>query len=144
MTDYKKYEQDCERITTANKLLLDDFEAGLKAMGLAAKTISNHRSNVDLYINHYLLCEEALEAPQGIHEIDMFLGSWFIRKTTWASPAHIKGNAASLKKFYRFLLEKGLIEKAELDGFMAEIKQEMPSWLAAVKQFNDDLALSDW
>lgn len=144
MTDYKQYEQDCERIQAANKQLLTDFEAWLKESGLAAKTIRNHSNNVDLYINHYLLYEEALEAQQGIHEIGMFLGSWFIRKTTWASPAQIKGNAASLKKFYSFLLEKGLIEKAELDEFAAEIKQEMPRWLAAVKAFDDELELSDW
>lgn len=144
MTDYEKYERDCKRIRAANKALLADFEAWLEAAGLAKKTIRNHQLNVDLYINEYLLYEEALEAPQGIHEIDMFLGSWFIRKTTWASPAQIKGNAASLKKFYRFLLDKGLIEKAELDEFMAEIKQGMPHWLAAIKQFEDELESSDW
>lgn len=144
MTDYEQYEQDCERIRASNKQLLAEFEGWLKEPGLAAKTIRNHSVNVDLYINDYLLYEEALEAHQGIEEIDMFLGSWFIRKTTWASPAEIKGNAASLKKFYSFLLEKGLIEKAELDEFVAEIKQEMPSWLAAVKAYDDGLELSDW
>lgn len=141
MTDYEQYEQDCESIRASNKQLLTEFEAWLKESGLAAKTIRNHSNNVDLYINHYLLYEEALEAHQGIEKINLFLGSWFIRKTTWASPAQIKSNAASLKKFYRFLLEKGLVEKAELDELTAEIKQEMPRWLAAVKAFDDELEL---
>jgi hypothetical protein len=106
MTDYEQYEQDCERIRASNKQLLAEFEGWLKEPGLAAKTIRNHSVNVDLYISDYLLYEEALEAHQGIEEIDMFLGSWFIRKTAWTSPAESKGNATSLTKLYRFFTKE--------------------------------------
>lgn len=43
-----------------------------------------------------------------------------------------------------FLLKKELIEKVDLDELTAEIKQDMPGWLAAVKAFDDELELSDW
>jgi hypothetical protein len=38
----------------------------------------------------------------------MFLGYWFIKKAMWAKQSAIKSNAASLKKFYTFMHEKGL------------------------------------
>jgi len=52
----------------------------------------------------------------------MFLGYWFIKKAMWASQASIKSNAASLKKFYAFLLEKGLVEQEDLIELEETIK----------------------
>ena len=40
----------------------------------------------------------------------------------WASQASIKSNAASLKKFYVFLLEKGLVEQEDLIELEETIK----------------------
>ena len=47
-------------------------------------------------MNEYLLYyEEPIKAQDGISDVSMFLGDWFIRKAMWASKAHIKSNAAS-------------------------------------------------
>jgi hypothetical protein len=40
-----------------------------------------------------------------------------------------KETVASLKKFYRYLLEVGSVEAAEYQAFLAEVKSEMPEWL---------------
>jgi site-specific recombinase XerD len=66
------------------------------------------------YINEYLLYEDAVEAKDGVDSVSEFLGYWFIKKAMWASQSSIKANASSLKKFYSFLLEKGLIDKDDL------------------------------
>ena len=57
MNDYEKYERDCKKIRKANKGLLDEFEASLKAAGLSEKTINNHLGNLDFYstIKFFLL-----------------------------------------------------------------------------------------
>ena len=137
MDDYEQYEVDCEKIRKINDKLLKDFEAWLKASKLKEKTISNHIENVDFYINEFLLYEDAVEAKDGASDIGMFLGYWFIKKAMWASPAHIKSNAASLKKFYTFLFENEQIDKEDLDDLKASIKEDMPEWIATVKRYDD-------
>ncbi|MCD4671940.1 MAG: hypothetical protein K8R77_04675 [Anaerolineaceae bacterium] len=142
MSDYEKYEKDCEKIRKANERHLNEFAAWLKSSGLSEKTINRHVSNIDFYINEYLLYEDASEAKDGIGWVGMFLGYWFIRKAMWASKSSIKGNAASLKKFYTFLQEKGLIDKEDLAELKETIKDGMPEWLATLERY-DDLSIED-
>jgi site-specific recombinase XerD len=144
MNEYEKYEDDCKKIRTTNEKLLVEFENCLKSTGLSKKTISNHLSNIDFYINDYLLYEDTIEAKDGIQGVSMFLGYWFIRKVMWASQTSIKSNAASLKKFYVFLLEKGLIKKEDLNELEETIKDEMPEWLATIKQYDDQSDIEDF
>jgi intergrase/recombinase len=137
MDDYEKYEADCKKIRKANESLLVEFERALKSSNLSEKTIRNHLSNIEFYINEYLLYEDATEAKDGVHSVSMFLGYWFIKKAMWASQASIKSNAASLKKFYTFLAGKGLIDKEDLNDLKETIKEEMPEWLATLKRYDD-------
>jgi len=142
MDDYGKYENDCKKIRKSNKQLLSEFELSLKSSGLSENTINNHVSNIDFYVNEYLLYEDPIEAKDGVDAVGMFLGYWFIKKAMWASHSSIKGNATSLKKFYAFLYEKGLIEKEDLDDMKETIKEGMPEWLETLDRF-DDLSVED-
>ena len=137
MDDYKRYEQDCKKIRKSNEHLLNEFEVWLKSSGLSENTINNHLSNIDFYVNEYLLYEDATDAKDGIGSVGMFLGYWFIRKATWASQSSIKGNATSLKKFYTFMHEKGLADKDDLIDLKQTIKEEIPEWLATLRRYDD-------
>ena len=138
MDDYEKYEANCKKIRKANSKLLSEFGSWLKASNLKDKTISNHVNNVDFYINEFLLYEDAVEAKEGASSIGMFLGYWFIKKAMWSSPAHIKSNAASLKKFYTFLFEMGQVDKEDLEDLKERIKEDMPEWIATMNRYEDD------
>ena len=116
----------------------------MKSSGLSENTINNHVSNIDFYVNEYLLYEDAIEAKDGVDAVGMFLGYWFIKKAMWASKSSIKGNATSLKKFYAFLYEKGLIEKEDLDNLKETIKAGMPEWLATLDRYDDPLVEDVW
>lgn len=144
MDDYEKYEDECKTIREANKLLLRDFEAWLKSSGLSKKVTESHLLNIDFYVNEYLLYEEATEAKDGVDAVDMFLGYWFIKKSMWASQASIKGNAASLKKFYAFMHEKGLIDTDDLADVKDTIKEGMSEWLATLKRYDDPSVDDVW
>jgi site-specific recombinase XerD len=137
MDDYDKYEADCKKIRRANQKLLTDFESWLESSGLSEKTIKNHLSNIDFYINEYLLYEEAVEAKDGVDSVSDFLGYWFIKKAMWASQSSIKANASSLKKFYTFLRSKGLIEPNDLQELKETIKEGMTEWLETLKRYDD-------
>lgn len=140
MDDSQKYEADCQKIRKANHELLKDFESWLESSGLSEKTINNHVSNIDFYINEYLLYEDAVEAKDGVDMVSNFLGYWFIKKALWASQSSLKSNAGSLKKFYTFLLEKGLIDKDDLRELKETIKEEMSEWLETLKRYDDPLS----
>ena len=135
--DYEKYEQECNRIREENKKLLNDFAQWLKSANLKDKTIRQHLENVEFYINEYLLYEDTVEAKDGAYAIGMFLGYWFIKKAAWSSPAQIRSHAASLKKFYTFMNQKGLIDSDELNRLKETIKEEMPEWIATMERYDD-------
>ena len=140
LDDYDKYENECNKIRQDNIQLLDNFGAWLREKQLTEDTIKKHVNNIEFYINQFLLYEEAIEAKDGASEIGMFLGDWFIRKAMWSSENQIKSNAASLKKFYIFMCEKGQTAQEDLDDLNDE--DEMPDWLAEMKRFSD--LAEDW
>jgi site-specific recombinase XerD len=144
MDDYAKYEQDCKKIRKNNKRLLNEFQVWLKSSGLSENTIKKHFSNIDFYINEYLLYEDAIEAIDGVGSVNMFLGYWFIRKAMWSNQSSIKSNATSLKKFYTFMHEKGLIDKKDLIDLKQTIKENMPEWLATLRRFDDQSIEDVW
>lgn len=133
--DYEKYEEKCREIRNVNGELLDLFASDLGE--LAPKTIRKHISNVDFYINDFLLYEDALTFEHGVGRVAVFLGDFFIRKCMWSTPATIRSTATSIKKFYKCMLEHGKIEKEEYDYLCEEIKDGMPQWQANCAQFNN-------
>ena len=135
--NYEKYEKECKRIREENKKLLSDFEAWLSGKGLSTKTIDKHTSNVDFYINTFLLYEDAVEAKDGAGEIGMFLGYWFIKKAMWSNKKTIKENAASLKKFYQYLYEAGKVSEEAFSALKETIKEDMPEWLATMDRYDN-------
>lgn len=59
----------------------------------------------------------------------------------WSSVSSIKQNIASLKKFYKFLLEKGDINIKQFNELKQIIKAEQKDWLETMKRFdNPDIA----
>lgn len=140
MDDYEEIEEKCKTIRLNNIKILEDFYAWLKVKRLTDQTISVHINNIELFINHFLLNEDAYEAKDGIGEVNEFLDDWFIRKTTWATVNQIKANAASLKKFYIFMFEKGDIAQEDLDDLRDIIKEEMPNWIASMEQYENSMS----
>ena len=137
MFDYENYEIECERIRASNNELLEMFKNDLELAGLSEKTIRSHISNVDFYINEYLLCEDVHPMEDGVGMVDSFLGYFFIRKCMWSTPSTIKSTAASIKKFYKCMLDHGKIQKAEFDYLRSEIKENMENWQADCAMYND-------
>jgi intergrase/recombinase len=135
--DDEQYEGECERIQQSNAQLLDDFEVWLMRKNLSDKTVKNHIDNVDFYINRFLLYEDAVEPQEGVGSVSMFLGYWFIKKAMWASATSIRSTAASLKKFYTFLHERGMVSAEDLQQLKETIKEELPDWVETVARYDD-------
>ena len=137
MNDYEEYERQCDLIREENVALLDAFESWILDNGLSASTARKHKENIDFYINEFLLYDEPKRAIEGVDQIGLFLGYWFIRKAMWANETSIRSNAASLKKFYDFLKERGEVKSEAVKDMKARIKEDLPEWIATVKRYDD-------
>lgn len=65
----------------------------------------------------------------GLISVDSFFDDWFIRKCLWASAYSIKTTAASIKKLYECMTEKGFVAKKDYDILCEELKENMDSYL---------------
>lgn len=134
---YEEYELECKKREEENETYLKIFMDELKEAGLTEKTINNHCSNVEFYLNTYLLREEPKEMVQGCYGLDLFFGYFFIRKCMWSSAASIKSTAASFKKFYKCMLKYDLIEEKDYEYLCQDIKENMKEWQSACREFDD-------
>lgn len=134
--DYEQYSKACQTIQKTNTLLLQLFEEDLVKSGLK-KTINRHLSNVDFFLNEFLIRAGVLSMEKGISMLDEYLGNFFIRKCMWSTPANIKTNATSIKKFYKCMLEHGKIEKEDYDILCSSIKDSMEIWQYDCAIYND-------
>ncbi len=137
MTDYQECERKCEAIRKTNNILLSDFESWILNKGFSEATVKKHRNNIDFFINEYLLYENPKIASEGIDEVGTFLGYWFIRKAMWASEASLKSNAASLKKFFEFMEDRGEVDSEVVKEMKECIKEDLPEWIETVRRYDD-------
>ncbi len=135
--NYDDYEKLCKEQEEINGKLLKIFEEELIQSGLSNKTIDRHVSNVDFYINDYLLFTRTYPMEEGVVHIDDFLGYFFIRKCMWSTPATIKSTAASIKKFYNCMLTHDKITAEDYEHLCMTIKQGMEHWQRDCAMYND-------
>ena len=125
---FEEYDRACETVRKENEEYLKLFEADLTEKGLSPKTIKNHISNVDLFINDFLLREDAQPIETGIDNLDPFF-YFYIHKCMWSTPASVRSMAAGLKKFYKCMAEH---EKIKVDDYVEiceEIKERLSVWV---------------
>lgn len=135
--DFSDYEYEANKIRSENEVLLKGFKDWLAQSGLKEKTIENHIGNVWFYINEYLLYEGPVRPREGHSAINEFFNWFFPRKAMWSNVTTTKETVASLKKFYRYMMEAGSVEAAEYQAFLAEVKSEMPEWLEHYRDLDE-------
>ena len=77
----RKHEQLCVILREENAKLLAGFSRWLSDTPLSQKAIRQHVQDVELFINTFLLSDEATPARCGVNWVAAFLGNWFIRKS---------------------------------------------------------------
>jgi len=126
---YEQYEEQAEKERENNRKIIQLFRKWLAETGLKEKTINKHVDNILFYINEYLLYEEAIPAKEGITSVNGFFNWFFPRKAMWSSITSTKETVASLKKFYKYLMEIGLVDEEDYRFLLSEVKHNMDEWL---------------
>lgn len=133
----KDLEKKIEENKKRNKKFMKEFEEYLKEKNLKDKTIKKHLSNVDLFINDYLNYYDIETPEEGINSVYSFLSGWFIEKCMWATVYTTKETAASIKKFYAYMSEKGYVKKEGYKELCEELKDNMDEILDTLEAFDN-------
>lgn len=133
----KDLEKKIEENKKRNKKFMKEFEEYLKEKNLKDKTIKKHLSNVDLFINDYLNYYDIETPEEGINSVYSFLSGWFIEKCMWATVYTTKETAASIKKFYAYMSEKGYVKKEDYKELCEELKDSMDEILEYLDTFDN-------
>lgn len=133
----KDLEKKIEENKKRNKKFMKEFEEYLKEKNLKDKTIKKHLSNVDLFINDYLNYYDIETQEEGINSVYSFLSGWFIEKCMWATVYTTKETAASIKKFYAYMSEKGYVKKEDYKELCEELKDSMDEILEYLDAFDN-------
>ena len=122
MIDYdKKMDESIKR----NKKFIDEFKEWLESKKLGIRPINKHISNIELYLNDYLCYYDFQTMEDGVLEAGIFLSGWYVEKCMWVSRTSLKEMAASLKKFYLCMSEKGYVRKEEYESMCDGLKDSM-------------------
>ncbi|MDO4466519.1 MAG: UPF0158 family protein [Bacillota bacterium] len=126
MSDYQEqYNLNTER----NDEFLELFRKDLEDHGMKEKSIEGHIFNVDFYINDYVPYYEVRTMEEGCSiDISDFFGDFFIRKCSWASVSSMKNTAASIKKFYKCMVDNEFVTKEQYKELKKEIKENLDTW----------------
>ena len=133
----KDLEKKIEENKKRNKKFMKEFEEYLKEKNLKDKTIKKHLSNVDLFINDYLNYYDIETPEEAINSVYSFLSGWFIEKCMWATVYTTKETAASIKKFYAYMSEKGYVKKEDYKELCEELKDSMDEILEYLDAFDN-------
>lgn len=133
----KDLEKKIEENKKRNKKFMKEFEEYLKEKNLKDKTIKKHLSNIDLFINDYLNYYDIETPEEGINSVYSFLSGWFIEKCMWATVYTTKETAASIKKFYAYMSEKGYVKKEDYKELCEELKDSMDEILEYLDAFDN-------
>ena len=131
------YEVELEKNIKRNKKFINEFEKWLIAQKLGNKTIRKHLNNIDLFINDYVNYYEVTKMEDGISSAYSFLNDWFIRKCAWSSVTSIKETAASIKKFYQCMSEKGYVSSEDYKFLCRMIKDNMDNFIDSFMEYEE-------
>lgn len=125
------------QILLDNKDCLEMFTRELEAK-FTEKTVRKHLSNVEVYLNDFLALRLGKGPGEGcdVDNLNSFF-SWMPSHLMYSGESTVKDTIAGLKRFFKLMLDKGVIEKAEYQEFLEMVKDNKEYWLEEMAQFNN-------
>ncbi len=132
-------EEKLKELEKENEIIIEGFGNWLNERKLSDKTIQNHLSNIDFYVNTFALwhCNVDIAEAMEYHIYADFFDWFFIRKCMWSTPATIKTTAASIKKFCKYLAQIGYVGQSVYDDMKYYMKESIPEWCEDCRIYNE-------
>jgi hypothetical protein len=112
------------RLEKETEILLKQFFEHLTAdKGLNEETASRHAGQIEFFAFHYLrdYNGKSIFDASG-SDIEDYLGNWYIRKVLNGTKSDVRPILAAFKKFFKFLYERGEIDKEQLENILSACK----------------------
>ncbi|MBE0516896.1 MAG: site-specific integrase [Methanophagales archaeon] len=105
------------------RLLKQFFEHLTADKGISEETASEHAHRIEIFALPYLRDyrgKKLLDASGS--DIEDYLGNWYIRKVLNSAKSDVRPVLAALKKFFKFLYERGEIDNEHRDDILMACK----------------------
>lgn len=129
------YYREREQIRRENHVYITCFQEYLERAGLSERIRLKHIENATFFLNEYLLGKYDLAMQDGPDQLEDFF-EFFIRKCLWSTPLAIKDFCASIKKFYKCMLESGYLLESEYRNLCSTIKEQKQDWMDTCAMYN--------
>ena len=129
---------DEEELPEENREVLALFEKDLREAGLSPDTVSRHLENTDLFLNEFVWGWEEAGMKEGVDLIENFFMDFFIGGWLWASPTSLRSTAASIKKFYKSMLDHKKISAEEYRKAADTIQSGKETWLEELRRLEEE------
>lgn len=123
----KNYELEAKRKENENYLKL--FENQMKKDGLAPRIIKKHLSNVEFYINDYLLFSSIINIEDGMSEMRDFFYYWFFAKALQSKCESVYAHIDSVTLFYKLMVDQGLANREDYEKMLCNITKYKAEWI---------------
>ena len=125
-----------DKLRTKNKEQLMLFKQDLDSTTLKEATKNRHIQNVTTYLQLYVSGRLAHEIDEDATDVSGYLGSFYIYDCMFSSVSGLKSNIVSIKKFYKSMLDHGIIDKEFYDEVMALFSEFKDSWIKSCRKYN--------
>ncbi len=140
--DYDDYDDEddyyLDDLPEENHEYMTLFRNDLTASNLSSRTIDHHLENIDLFMNEYLWGWEEAHMVEGTARIDAFFMEFYIDQWFWASPTSVRQTAASIKKFYRSMLNHGKISEKAYQQVEITIQNRKEEWVQELRRTDEE------
>lgn len=96
---------------------------------LSEKTIDRHYSHVSFFVNEHLTryLEDTIFSPAD--SLEDFFGYFLLYKCLFTTKYYITTSCACIKSFYKFMAEKGYVEKKVYEDVVMNIDEGKERWV---------------
>lgn len=140
----KKYELKLKENKKRNEEFLKIFESWLNEQKLRQEIVIRHLNIIDFYINEYLNYYAVTKMEIGVKRVYSFLNDWIIKYCLWTTITTIKQHAASIKKFYQCMSEKGYVKPQDYESVCRVIKYHMHDFKKSLKKYGNYGEYEEW
>lgn len=110
--------------------VLQAFEISMIDIGLKESTIRKHMRCVDFFVLDYLKKFSIQSHEESIILACNFLDKWLAENTFGLSSNMMKEHTIAIKKYYKFLLDRDLLEQQSYNELLEFIKKNKNKWVA--------------
>lgn len=122
-------------IINFNIRYLFSFKEYLISKHTSSTNMNTYIECMNYFLNKYLILEMKFDLFNGIDSLNDFFSFHFVHKYANGTVQRLKDFITSIKNFYKFMFEKGNINKETYEYLQFLLKEEKDNWINKMKDY---------